>query len=78
MDPFIKSFFYIFLTVYSFFTGVKRRARFLAVQKEMYPTKQVVELVKAPETRWSSRPLQMDRFSVPIRLHPKYVGPVRG
>ena len=49
MDPFIKSFFDILDSVYSFLTGVKRCARFLAVQKEMYPTKQIVELVKASE-----------------------------
>ena len=48
--------------MYSFYTGVKRHARFLAVQKEIYPTIQAVELVKASETRWSSRSLQMDRF----------------
>merc|ERR1712002_935190 len=49
-------------SMYYFFTGVKRHARFLAVQKEIYPTKQAVELVKASETYWSSRSLQMDRF----------------
>ena len=62
MDPSIKLFFYILDSVYSFFTGVKRHARFLAVQKEIYPTIQAVELVKASETRWSFRSLQMDHF----------------
>ena len=62
MDSRIKSFFDLLDSVYSFFTGVKRHARFLAVQKEMYPKEQTVELVKASETRWSSRFLQMNRL----------------
>ncbi len=61
-DSAVQNFFDVLDSVYSFFTGIKRHACFLAVQKEMFPKEQRVELIKASETRWSSRSLQMDRF----------------
>ena len=62
VDPIIASFFDIMDMIYTFFTGVKRHSRFMDIQKHMFPNTQPLELVKACETRWSSRSLQLDHF----------------
>ena len=62
VDQNVKQFFDHLDLTYSFFSGTKRHAAFIDVQRHHYPDSQPLELTKACDTRWSSRAHQVQKF----------------
>lgn len=63
VDPTVTSFFDIMDQVHNFMTGVKRHERFIHFQRLFYPDSQLIELTHSCDTRWSSRSLEVEKFS---------------
>ncbi len=61
VSGYVTTFFDILNNPHNFFTGAQRHTRFIALQKEMHPNGQCMELERLCETRWSLviRPLSL-------------------